>query len=349
MNKYAALKEKNLKEDSFFDLAEKSLKSLSLRSQEIIKKRFGLFEDKSKTLDGIGKDYKITRERVRQIIADSFRKISKNEESKKEFNKALDRIILEIELKSGIIKQSQILAKLGEGDLKEKNAMVFFAECLKGIKAIEIKGLIEKAWIASEDVLEKVKKINNIAGQILENKKNPISKKELIEKIYRDNSEISKKEIEDFLEILSSISQNKFGKWGLFSWAEINPKSTKEKIYLILKETKKPLHFSQIAQKIDEYKLSKKKAHPQTVHNELIKDSRFVLIGRGIYALAEWGYSKGTVREVLKKILSEKSPLNKENILQEIFKARKVKIATVMINLNNPKFFIKQGDLYRIK
>lgn len=348
-NKANNIKNEVSENASFFDLAEKSLKMLSARSQEIIKKRFGLSKEKSRTLDGIGKDYKITRERVRQIIADSFRKISKNEESKIEFEKALSKIILEIESKSGIIKQSQVLEILSKGDSKEKNAIIFFADGLKGIGSVEINGIIERAWVITENVLEKVKKTNKIAREILEDKKKPIGKTELLEEIYNRISDLSKKEIEDFLDVFSNISKNKFEKWGLAHWPEINPKSTREKIYLILKETRNPLHFSHIAKKIDEHGLSKKKAHPQTVHNELIKDTRFILIGRGIYALAEWGYSKGTVRDVLKKILSEKGQIEKPEILDEIFKVRRIKTATVMINLNNSKYFSKVGNSYKIK
>jgi DNA-directed RNA polymerase delta subunit len=350
MNKNMALKTEKSERHSFFDLANSILESLSERPREIIKKRFGLLGEKEiKTLDSIGKEYKITRERVRQIIADSFRKISKDEKAIEKFAKAENKIILEISGRSGIIKQNEVLMKLSGGDEKERNAAVFFAGCIKNIKTLESKGLIKKAWAVSEDILEKIKEIDQIARQVLEGKKVPIGKKELIEEIFKKISSADKREIEDFLEVLLIVSQNKFGKWGLSFWAEINPKSAKDKIYLILKEIGKPLHFSQIAKKIDEHGLSKKKAHPQTIHNELIKDDRFVLIGRGIYALAEWGYSKGTVREVLEKILTEKGTLTKGEILQEILKIRKVKETTVMINLNNSKFFVKESGLYKIK
>lgn len=348
MNKGMILKGKT-KEDSFFDLANDILENISERSKEIIKKRFGLSEEIAKTLDSIGKEYKITRERVRQIIADSLHKISKDEKAGEKFRKAENKIVLEINGRSGIIKQSEALSRLSGGNLKEKNAIVFFIGCLKNIKTVEIKGLVEKSWTVSEDILAGIKKINEIAKQALEEKKMPVGKRELIKTISEKVSEIGEKEVEDFLGVLLTIKQNKFGNWGLSFWAEINPKNAKDKIYLVLKEFGKPLHFSQIAKKIDEHGLSKKKAHPQTIHNELIKDNRFVLIGRGIYALADWGYSKGTVKEVLKKILMEKSPLNKEEILKEILKARKVKEATIMINLNNSRFFIKEENLYRIK
>ena len=134
------------------------------------------------------------------------------------------------------------------------------------------------------------------------------------------------------------------------NWAEISPKGTREKVYVILKETKKPLHFTEIAELIDTYKLGARKAHPQTVHNELIKDDRFVLIGRGIYALAEWGYCEGTIKEVLKDILAKsKTPLKREDILSEVLKLRKVKKSTVLINLNNEEIFERRNNLYSLR
>jgi DNA-directed RNA polymerase delta subunit len=114
---------------------------------------------------------------------------------------------------------------------------------------------------------------------------------------------------------------------------------------LIVRNEKKPLHFRDIAVKIDRSGLQKpgKTTHPQTVHNELIKDKRFVLVGRGTYALVEWGYRRGTVREVIEEILREqKKPIDRETLIAEVLKIRDVKEATVVINLN--AFFTRGKD-----
>ena len=84
---------------------------------------------------------------------------------------------------------------------------------------------------------------------------------------------------------------------------------------------------------------------PQTVHNELIKDPRFVLVGRGLYALKEWGYEEGQVKDVILKILKEaRKPLPKEEILAGVLKQRMVKENTVLLNLNNKKYFLKTPE-----
>ncbi|HAV11549.1 MAG TPA: hypothetical protein DCX32_03320 [Candidatus Moranbacteria bacterium] len=104
------------------------------------------------------------------------------------------------------------------------------------------------------------------------------------------------------------------------------------------------MHFKDIAEEIDKSGLNKKKTHPQTVHNELIKDKKFVLVGRGIYALAEWGYEKGTVKDVLEDILKKyPAAMTREEIIKEVLKVRQVKKSTVIINLNNYFKKTKEG------
>ena len=80
----------------------------------------------------------------------------------------------------------------------------------------------------------------------------------------------------------------------------------------------------------------------QAIHNELIKDPRFVLIGRGIYALSTWGYKKGTIADIIKSILEKsEQPLSREEIVKQVLKVRKVKETTILLNLQNKKLFKK--------
>ncbi len=78
----------------------------------------------------------------------------------------------------------------------------------------------------------------------------------------------------------------------------------------------------------------------QAIHNELIKDKRFVLIGRGLYALKEWGYQKGTVADIISEVLRDaKEPLHRDEIVQRVLKSRFVKETTILLNLQSkPQF-----------
>ena len=105
------------------------------------------------------------------------------------------------------------------------------------------------------------------------------------------------------------------------------------------------MHFVEIANLINENKFDKKKANPATVHNELILDKKYVLVGRGIYALKEWGYQKGTVADVILEIMKEKqSPMSKQEVVDEVLKQRMVKKTTIHIALLNRKLFKKADN-----
>lgn len=350
-------KEENLKNQendwSFLSLAEAVLASESERTREIMKKRFGLAQKEPQTLEKIGRDYDITRERVRQIISDALKK-NAGKSNDINFKRAEDKIAFTIRENNGIIEEQKLIAELGAKEELEANAIIFFGMASGNVKITNEAGMLKKSWLVSREVIEKVKEVARVAVQMFEKNRSLLKEDELIEKIFRERADLkgkySKKELSSFINVVADIKKNAFGKWGLKSWAEVTPKGTRERVHLILKEKKKPLHFSEIAKLIDEYGLGKRKAHPQTVHNELIKDERFVLVGRGIYALREWGYEKGTIKDVLENILKDsRKPLGREEILAKVLRRRKVKKATVMINLNNPKFFIKERNAYALK
>lgn len=332
---------------SFFLALEKLFSELPERPQGIIKERYGIENEKPKTLEEIGREYKITRERVRQIIRETLKKLKKKKNES--IDDVWDKLRFTLKEKNGIIRQDKLLSD--NLDSKEKGSLKFFLDLFGSIDFKEIAGELDASWALDDFSVNEWRKIKNNIKEILEKNQNSLSDNELLEKIKDSGiAEISRKKIFDYLEVSSEIKKGNFGKWGLEAWDEINPKGTREKIYLVLKETGNPLHFKEIASLIDKYKLNKKKkTHPQTVHNELIRDKRFILVGRGIYALSEWGYKQGTVREVIEDILkTNANPMEREEIVGKILNARKVKKSTIMINLNN--FFERVGkNQYSIK
>ena len=85
-------------------------------------------------------------------------------------------------------------------------------------------------------------------------------------------------------------------------------------------------------------------AHVATTHNELIKDPRFVLVGRGLYALSEWGYMSGVVKDVIRNVIEKNGPLTKKEVIEKVLKERYVKENTILVNLQNPKYFKKDKE-----
>lgn len=138
--------------------------------------------------------------------------------------------------------------------------------------------------------------------------------------------------------------------WGLSKWPEVNPRSIRDKIYLVLKGANHPMHFTEIAKSIGDLKANPKSVTTQAVHNELIKDSRFVLIGRGIYALSEWGYKAGTVADIIEEVLKTESPLPKDQIIERVLARRQVKPSTIVLNLQEKPQFERVGKgVYGLK
>jgi hypothetical protein len=131
--------------------------------------------------------------------------------------------------------------------------------------------------------------------------------------------------------------------WGLTEWRFVRPRSIRDKVEIILKKTGEPLHFMDIANRIRAAAFDHKNVTVQAVHNELIRYPQFVLVGRGLYALREWGYEPGTVADVIEGILKKKGPLSKKQIIEEVGKQRTVKIGTISLNLQKMPYFVRVG------
>jgi|GEM_PF-11272 len=170
--------------------------------------------------------------------------------------------------------------------------------------------------------------------------------------LFKENVEVvsSNKILYSIIKAIKKIEQNKFGFWGADSWKEIKPKTINDKIYLVLKNNGKPMHFFEIANNINEIVFDRKKANPATVHNELILDNKYVLVGKGLYALKEWGYEEGTVADVIIKILKENNePLSRDEIINKVLEQRTVKKSTIILSLINREKFEKVDGKYKLK
>lgn len=132
------------------------------------------------------------------------------------------------------------------------------------------------------------------------------------------------------------------GEWGRADAKIMKVKGLRDYAYLTLRAHGSPLHYKEVAEKIKE--IFGKDAHPATTHNELIKDDRFVLVGRGIYALREWGYTPGMVKDVIKEVISKHGPLTKKEIVEKVKRERHVKDSTIKVNLQDKSTFKRIED-----
>ncbi len=319
---------------NFVTVFDTVLVDLPSRSRDIVAKRFGIGEEKPLTLQAIGDEYDITRERVRQIVQAGLKGVCTIDECD-DFLQVKDVIITRISENNGIISIDGIVNSLGN-DVDEHGAIRFFLDGMDEVVVVNAKKYpVDEQVVALSDFdVDKWVEMHNDIKEILEDKQKTYTVKKLHEKITDD---IEYEQIEQYLQVSSEIGKNPFDKWGMYEWDEITPRGVREKSLLIMKEKQEPMHFRDIAQSIDDYGLGKKgkKSHPQTVHNELIRDDNFVLVGRGVYALNADNYTEGTVKEVIENILQDSDePLTSEEIIERVLEVRHVKPSTIKVNLN---------------
>ncbi len=313
------------------------------REKEIVTRRFGLNGQKE-TLEQIGDMLSITRERVRQLEkAILIRLRICSEDGEIADLAAAEKIIIRNLAEMGRVARISALSDRIYGRQStesERAEIAFIGNISSQLTTIdESDQCFAAIGIADHgDAAKMKKKIDEIVSIIKTNKK-PISLREL--------DEILTYEHPSHIEAVASISKQLStlnGLWGLAKWPTVNPKNIRDKIFVILETQKEPMHFAQIAKAISASDFKRKNVTVQAIHNELIKDSRFVLIGRGIYALDSWGYKKGTVSDIISDILRKsKEPLTREEIVKQVLRSRKVKETTILLNLQNKKYFKKVG------
>lgn len=313
------------------------------REKEIIMRRFGL-TGRKETLEQIGEMLSITRERVRQLEkAILIRLQIAAEEGEIPEMAAAEKLLVRNLTEMGRVARLNALAdKVYGRETKpsEKTGIYFIATFAKNLTVVEENEKYYPAiGIAEYGDSPKIRKrVDEIVDIIKKNKK-PMTIDELDEKLDYEHP--------DHIRAIASVSKQLAtlnGVWGLTKWPIVNPKNIRDKIYVILDAKKEPMHFSEIAKAIKESNFKRKNVTVQAIHNELIKDPRFILIGRGIYALDSWGYKKGTISDIIKTIMIKAGkPLTREEIVKQVLKLRKVKETTILLNLQNKKNFKKVG------
>ena len=314
------------------------------REREVIERRFGLRGTKE-TLEQVGESMSITRERVRQIEkATLIRAKLQLEKSENENFAKAEISLVQFLAKHGRVTQLDVMAGelLGKGE-RERGVVSFLAEMSsKMLTTTENDHYFQAVALADRGDEKTIKKaVDELVAKLREHK-DPVTPEELFPLIAA--SKLAKYETAEEATAMASVSKlvaSLNGLWGLTKNPAVNPKNIRDKIYIVLKNNHgKSMHFSEIAAAVKSADFKRNKITDQAIHNELIKDSRFVLIGRGIYALAEWGYKKGSITDIIAQILRDnKAPMNREDIVREVLKVREVRETTILLYLQSkPQF-----------
>lgn len=319
------------------------------REREIISRRFGLTGQKE-TLEQIGELLNITRERVRQLEKAILVRLRIGAQESQIADLApAEKLIIRNLTELGRVARTTALADQIYGrpaTAAERAKLVFIGSISNNLTVIDENDSYYSAiGIADYGDAQTIRaKIDEVVATVRANK-TPMTIDQL------DN--VLDYEHPSYIKAIASISKQLASLndlWGLTKWPTVNPRNIRDKIFVVLEAKKEPMHFSEIAEAISASDFRRKNVTIQAIHNELIKDSRFVLIGRGIYALSTWGYAKGTVADIITKVLKDAGePLTREEIVKRVLHARKVKETTVLLNLQNKDLFTKVGkDSYKI-
>ena len=340
-NTKVAINLQSLLDDLFMVLTEKEAM--------VIRRRFALQGQPKQTLEKIGKHFKVTRERIRQIEGIALSKLRRTVRTTKlnEVNE-LAKSILRVH--GGLMREdeliSQVLKRMPNSTELDGAVLRLSYSIDSEMNSSGHSGTFVPFWRLESLAMEDVSLIVDHIVKILKKRKTCMKKEELISAVqglnlFKDRIP-SKELISSSLTIDERLREIDDG-WGLTEWRFVRPRSIRDKVEIILRKAGTPLHFMEIANRIREARFDHKNVTVQAVHNELIRYPQFVLVGRGLYALREWGYEPGTVADVIEAILQEKGPLSKKEIISEVAKQRTVKVGTISLNLQKMPYFVRVG------
>jgi hypothetical protein len=326
-------------------ITKKITSHLQERSRDVLMNRFGLTADANKkTLEEIGKKYNITRERVRQIEDIALALVKKSDAFKAE-QAVFDELKQLMHSLGGIVAEHDLLGHISK-DKATQNHINFYLVLGDSFKRHREDEHFHTRWSVNDEMAQAVHdSLKKLYSSL--NDEDLIPETEMIKKFFdhmKDISEEFKNEeiAKRWLSMSKIVSKNPLGEWGKTTSPNIHTRGVKDYAFLVMRRHGSPMHFKEVADAIS--KTFGKKTHYATCHNELIKDPRFVLVGRGLYALAEWGYKTGIAREVIKDILKKEGPLSKEDVVEKVMKERYFKKNTILVNLVNPKYFKKNKN-----
>jgi len=341
---------------SYADLVDSLLANLPDREREVLQRRNALADfSEAHTLEQICRDFNITRERVRQIEKEGLKKVRALDTIKTKLSELKDAILEYLKLHGGIMSEIHLKEKLLKEQIaKEINALDFILSYIlsEEFNRIEDKEDYHIIWHLDNVNLDESLEIASALKNLIEDHGDPLHLEDLLNKFkaHKFYQSIDQREgenqaiLEALLRLRKDIASNILEQWGLVDWTTIRPKRMTDKAYLIMLKHGKPLHFAEVSDLINQANFDRKKACPATVHNELILDDKYVLVGRGIYALKDWGYQEGTVADIIANILKQNGPMSKNELLDDVLKQRMVQKTTVVLALMDKNKFARLND-----
>jgi hypothetical protein len=326
-------------------VVQKLLKAVADRTRDVVVRRFGIgASSERETLEAIGASYGITRERVRQIEEHGLAQIRKSEEYRT-LESQVDELKKAVDSLGAVVAEDHLLSCLSK-DQGTRNALSFLFVLAEPFTRMKETESFHPRWVTDKKLADQVHaSLERLHGKLEQH--GLVSEAEILAAFERElgavPSPYKKADVmKSWLCVSKKIGCNPLGEWGRADSPNVSVKGIRDYAYLVIRKHGSPIHFREVARAIE--KTFGKKAHVATTHNELIKDKRFVLVGRGLYALAEWGYATGVVRDVIRDVLKKHGPMTKDDVVEKVLKERLVKENTILVNLQNQKHFKRGKD-----
>lgn len=313
------------------------LGSLPERSRDVLVARYGLNGEKQ-TLESIGQMYSVTRERVRQIENHGLNML-RNSDMYHRHADAIQGLESAIQTLGSVLGEETILNEIPKGKT-DQNHVLFLLTVGHPFNHERENASFVRRWHVDPALREHVEgALSELANAL--SPEDLVMEDDFLSLFTKHLQQVGVRRTQPdiqvrWLSMSKQLGRNPLGEWGRADSPHVRVKSMRDYAYLALKRHGSPMHFTEVAESIRS--IFGRTAHPATCHNELIKDDRFVLVGRGLYALVEWGYAPGVVRDVIKDILQREGPLTRDEIIERVKRERYVKDATINVNLQDPAF-----------
>lgn len=336
------------------------LERLPERNRRILAERFGVGNGRPRTLVTIGNREGVSRERIRQIVESGLHILRTDNLVKGSAHGRVREVLLShFASFGGVATEDLLLSTMESTKAEDRSAIRFLLSSFTDFSEARETQRTWSHWIvpafttprgvgdaADAPARPSLETVLEAGERILERDGTLVPEVQYLEELRHVlGVHVTDAILRSFLSVSKRIVRNPFGEFGLRVWRTAVPRSVGDKAYLVLKAHGKPLHFRAVADEINRLGFDRKRALAETVHNDLIRDSRFVLVGRGLYALREWGFAPGRVSDVIVRLLREADrPLPKSDIVAEVLKQRFVKRNTVLLCLLNRSLFRSLPD-----
>ncbi len=339
--------------------AQEFLLLLDERTRRILGARFGVTGNPPKTLQEIGRSENITRERVRQLERSALVFLRDAERSVPSIAGAIRTALRSVFDTCGrVVREHTLMSALGLDATKDGAVVRFLLTALPYTTEARETQRTYAHWTivvqadsstrseGKDSAVPSLEHVLELSEEILRRANKVLPDQEFLAEVSEAaGGALTMTALRSYLSTSKRIARTPFGEWGVSEWPEVHPRGVGDKAYVVLKRGGKPLHFTALTEVINASGFGGRQAHAQTVHNELIRDARFVLVGRGLYGLKAWGYEPGTVADVAVRLLAQAGrPMPKRDLVAAVLKERLVKRNTVLLALHNRRLFRSLED-----